>query len=86
MVADALLVEIVEELTDYQQISLRKWCTMAPLWKWLKLDDKTNLDLVYLGGNQLALKSTSIKFRNVPLVMEVAVLAMGGVPKAPLDV
>ena len=81
MVADALLVETVEELTDYQQKSLEKWCTVAPLWKWLKLDDKTNLDLVYLGGNQLALK-----FRNVPHVTEVAVLAMGGVPKAPLDV
>ena len=82
MVADALLVEIVEELTDYQQKSLGKWCIVAPLWKWLKLDDKTNLDLVYL----IRRKSTSIKFRNVPLVMEVVVLAMGGVPKAPLDV
>ena len=81
MVADALLVEIVEELTDYQQISLRKWCTMAPLWKWLKLDDKTNIELT-----DYQQKSTSITFRNVPLVMEVAVLAMGAVPKAPLDV
>jgi hypothetical protein len=31
MVADALLVETVEELTDYQQKSLGKWCTVAPL-------------------------------------------------------
>jgi hypothetical protein len=81
-----LLVKTVEELIDYQQKSLGKWCIVAPLWKWLKLDDRTNLDLVYLGGNQLALKSTSIEIRNVPLVTEVVVLAMGGIPKAPLDV
>jgi hypothetical protein len=31
MVADALLVETVEELTDYQQNSLGKWCTVPPL-------------------------------------------------------
>jgi hypothetical protein len=31
MVADALLVETVEELTDNQQKSLGKGCTVAPL-------------------------------------------------------